>query len=197
MAHAARKRTRLQEYISTGGEYFNALNDENVLEDDPANHATSTLPKSKFIPRFVREAEMWRNGTGWRNIDNLIGASLNNYNVEAIKRDTLEGKRVKALLHSARRKGGEKVADMEREAKAMIDRMAANFNPLSVIKLMGYVMSNVFHRLYQAVFLNEKVSLPSSPSPPPPTPRHVKERPFFVPLWMEPLFIFRIHSDPS
>ena len=119
---------------------------------------------------------MWRNGTGWRNIDNLIGASLNNYNVEAIKRDTLEGKRVKALLHSARRKGGEKVADMEREAKAMIDRMAANFNPLSVIKLMGYVMSNVFHRLYQAVFLNEKVSLPSSPSPPPthPPPRKRK-----------------------
>ena len=34
--------------------------------------------------------------------------------------------------------------------------MAANFNPLMVLKLMGWVMSNVFHRLYQAVFLNEK-----------------------------------------
>jgi hypothetical protein len=48
------------------------------------------------------------------------------------------------------------VADMERRAQAIVDRMAANFAPLTVVKLMGWVMSNVFHRLYQAVFLNSK-----------------------------------------
>ena len=148
----------LQAYIAEGGDYFNALNDAIVMEDAPAEQATNKLPKSKLVPRFLREAELWAKGAGWRNIENLVGASLTNYNVEAIKRDTLQGKRVKALLNAQRRKGGDHVFGLESQAKAMIDRMAANFNPLSVIKLMGYVMSNVFHRLYQAVFLNEKAT---------------------------------------
>jgi len=68
----------------------------------------------------------------------------------------LRGEKVRGVIFAARKRGGDKVADLEKSARVMVDRMAANFNPLMVLKLMGWVMSNVFHRLYQAVFLNEK-----------------------------------------